>query len=70
MKKTMNILCASDRNFLYPTYVFMASVMENHKELDLRFYLLSGEDVIVNPSALPSHILSILSSCPIPWERL
>ena len=45
MKKTMNILCASDRNFLYPTYVFMASVMENHKELDLRFYLLSGEDV-------------------------
>lgn len=45
MKKTMNILCASDRNFLHPTYVFMASVMENHKDIKVNFYLLAAEDV-------------------------
>lgn len=44
-EKVMNILCASDRNFLYPTYVFMASVMENHKGIKVNFYLLAGEDV-------------------------
>ena len=45
MKKKMNILCASDRNFLYPTYTFMASVMENHKGIEINFYMLAGEDV-------------------------
>lgn len=45
MKKVMNILCASDRNFLYPTYVFMQSVMQNHKGIEVNFYLLAGEDI-------------------------
>lgn len=43
--RTMNILCACDRNFLYPTYVFMASVMENHADVTVNFFLLAGEDV-------------------------
>ncbi len=45
MKKVMNILCASDRNFLHPTYVFMQSVMENHEGIQVNFYLLAGEDI-------------------------
>ena len=45
MEKTMNILCASDKNFLHPTYVFMCSVMENHPDIKVHFYLLASEDV-------------------------
>ena len=43
--KNMNILCACDRNFLHPTYVFMASVMKNHEDVKVNFYLLAAEDI-------------------------
>ncbi len=45
MERVMNILCASDKNFLHPTYVFMCSVMENHRDVKVNFYLLAAEDV-------------------------
>ena len=43
--KGMNILCSTDRNFLYPTYVTMYSVIANHPDFSLTFYLLTDEDV-------------------------
>ena len=59
MEKIMNILCASDRNFLYPTYVFMGSVMENHEGIKVHFYLLAAEDVTdEDKSALTAYITS------------
>lgn len=44
-KKAMNILCATDRNFLYPTYVTIQSVIANHKNIKIHFYLLAADDV-------------------------
>ena len=44
--KTMNILCATDRNFLYPAYVTIQSVIENHKDIDISFFLLAAEDIL------------------------
>lgn len=41
----MNILCSTDRNFLYPTYVTMCSVMETHPSNVINFYLFVGQDV-------------------------
>ena len=59
MERNMNILCASDRNFLYPTYVFMGSVMENHKDIKVNFYLLAAEDVTdEDKAALKKYINS------------
>ena len=43
--KTMNILCATDRNFLYPAYVTIQSVIENHKNIDINFLSLSIEKI-------------------------
>lgn len=44
-KPTMNILCATDRNFLYPAYVTIQSVIANHKEISINFFLLAAEDI-------------------------
>ena len=44
-KKVMNILCSTDRNFLYPTYVFIWSIMKNHPEIYVRFYLMANQNV-------------------------
>ena len=45
MTKEMNILCASDKNFLEPTYVTMWSVIKNHPGIKINFYLFAGDDV-------------------------
>lgn len=59
MNKTMNILCACDKNFLPPTYVFMCSVMENHKDVKVNFYLLAAEDILdEDKEALKAYIMS------------
>ncbi len=44
-KPVMNILCATDRNFLYPAYVTIQSVIANHRDIDIYFFLLIAEDV-------------------------
>ena len=44
-EKVMNILCSTDRNFLYPTYVFMWSVMKNHPDIYVRFFLMANKNV-------------------------
>lgn len=41
----INILCATDRNFLYPTYVTLYSVIKNHAEYEIDFYVLLNQDV-------------------------
>ena len=57
-KQKMNILCATDRNFLYPTYVFMQSVMENHPHCNVNFFLTIGDDVTEEDQRnLKKHIL-------------
>ena len=43
--KEMNILCSTDRNFLYPTYVTFESVIANHPSIALHFYLFTGRDI-------------------------
>ena len=45
MERAMNILCATDRNFLYPTYVTIQSVIVNHVGIKINFFLLAAEDV-------------------------
>lgn len=45
MKNRINVLCATDRNFLYPAYVTIASVIHNHKRFDVRFFLIVDEDI-------------------------
>lgn len=56
-KQAINILCATDKNFLYPTYVFMQSVMDNHPMSTVNFFLAIGEDVSDNDKKLlEAHI--------------
>ena len=45
MERAMNILCATDRNFLYPAYVTIQSVIVNHVGIKINFFLLAAEDV-------------------------
>lgn len=57
--KEMNILCSTDRNFLYPTYVTMCSIVENHPSILIHFYLFTGEDVSLDDKeALKKYIES------------
>ena len=57
--KQMNILCSTDKNFLYPTYVTMYSVIANHPDLTISFYLFTGEDVTdEDKQKLNDYILS------------
>lgn len=44
-KPIMNILCATDRNFLYPAYVTIQSVIANHKDININFFLLAADDI-------------------------
>lgn len=41
----MNILCATDRNFLNPTYVTVNSIIANHKRTKINFFILLNQDV-------------------------
>lgn len=41
----MNILCATDKNFLNPTYVTVNSLIVNHKGIHINFYILLNADV-------------------------
>ena len=43
--KNINVLCATDRNFLYPTYVTMISVIKNHPQMHVRFFLIVDKDL-------------------------
>ncbi len=43
--KTMNILCGTDKNFLNPAYVTIASFIENHPGIALSFFVIAGADV-------------------------
>ncbi len=45
MKKSMNVLCATDKNFLNPTYVTMWSIIKNHKNIPINFFLFTASDV-------------------------
>lgn len=45
MKQKMNILLSSDRNFLLPTYVTIASLMHHHPAVTLVFYFFVGADI-------------------------
>ncbi len=43
--KDINVLCATDRNFLYPTYVTMISVIKNHPQMHVNFFLIVDGDL-------------------------
>lgn len=59
VKSSMNILCATDRNFLYPAYVTIQSVIANHKGIKINFYLLAADDVTDEDKiALSQHVFS------------
>lgn len=48
MTREMNILCATDKNFIIPTYVTMWSVIKNHKDIKISFYLFVANDVTLD----------------------
>lgn len=41
----INILCATDKNFLNPAYVTIASVIENHKQYGIHFFVIIDHDI-------------------------
>lgn len=56
-KKEMNILCATDKNFLYPTYVFMQSVMDNNTSSIINFFLSISDDITDENQNLLKHYI-------------
>ena len=57
--KTMNILCGTDKNFLNPAYVTIASFIENHPDVQLHFFVIAGADVTKeDKAAMTSYVKS------------